>query len=70
MADIRHGVGINAPVERVYHALATTDGLASWWTREVKGVSQVGEKLDFFFGAPEPAAAMEVTELVPDRRPN
>ena len=27
MADIRHRVGINAPVERVYHALATTDGL-------------------------------------------
>src|SRR5580698_3956216 len=57
MADIRHRVGINAPVERVYQALATTDGLAGWWTREVKGVSQVGETLDFFFGSPEPGAA-------------
>jgi uncharacterized protein YndB with AHSA1/START domain len=68
MADIRHRVGIKAPVERVYHALATTNGLACWWTKDVKGVSQAGEKLKFFFGHPEPAAVMEVTELVPDRR--
>jgi hypothetical protein len=28
MLDIRHRVGIIAPVERVYRALATTDGLS------------------------------------------
>ena len=27
MADIRHRVGINAPKERVYEALATVGGL-------------------------------------------
>ena len=68
MLDIRHRVGIISPVERVYHALATTDGLSGWWTRDVKGVSQLGEKLEFYFGYPEPAAVMEVTELIPDRR--
>jgi hypothetical protein len=30
MADIRHRVGITAPAGRVYHALATTDGLSGW----------------------------------------
>ena len=68
MLDIRHRVGIIAPVERVYHALATTDGLSGWWTHDVTGLSEVGEKLEFYFGYPEPAAVMEVTELIPDRR--
>jgi uncharacterized protein YndB with AHSA1/START domain len=68
MCDIRHRVGITAPAGRVYDALATTDGLSGWWTREVTGVSRVGEKLEFYFGYPEPAAVMEVTELIPDRR--
>jgi uncharacterized protein YndB with AHSA1/START domain len=68
MFDIRHRVGITAPAGPVYHALATTDGLSGWWTRDVKGVSQPGEKLEFYFGYPEPAAVMEVTELIPDLR--
>jgi uncharacterized protein YndB with AHSA1/START domain len=68
MADIRHRVGIAAPAERVYQALATTDGLSGWWTRDVHGDSRMGGKLEFYFGQPEPAAVMEVTDLVPGRR--
>jgi hypothetical protein len=34
----------------------------------VRGDSQAGGKLGFYFGYPAPAAVMEVTELVPDRR--
>jgi len=68
MADIRHRVGIAAPAERVYQALATTDGLSGWWTRDVQGDSRMGGKLEFYFGQPEPAAVMEVTDLVPGRR--
>ncbi len=37
MADIRHRVGIAAPRERVYRALATREGLSGWWTRDVRG---------------------------------
>jgi uncharacterized protein YndB with AHSA1/START domain len=68
MADIRHRVGIAAPAECVYQALATTEGLAGWWTRDVAGDPQPGGKLRFYFGNPEPAAVMEVTELVPGCR--
>jgi uncharacterized protein YndB with AHSA1/START domain len=68
MTDIRHRVGIAAPAGRVYQALATTEGLSGWWTRDVLGDPQVGGKLEFYFGYPEPAAVMEVTELVPARR--
>jgi uncharacterized protein YndB with AHSA1/START domain len=65
MADIRHRVGIAAPQGHVYDALTTMDGIARWWTRDVRGDASLGGKLEFFFGAPEPATVMEVAELVP-----
>lgn len=67
MHDIRHRVGITAPQHRVYEMLSTKEGLAEFWTT-VKGDSEVGGKLSFFFGTPEPAAVMEVIELSPDDR--
>ena len=67
MPDICHRVGINAPIQTVYNALATREGLTEWWTRDVGGESAVGERLTFFFGSPEPGAVMEVTSL---RAPN
>jgi uncharacterized protein YndB with AHSA1/START domain len=68
MPDIRHRVGIAAPQHRVYEVLATKDGLAKFWTRQVEGDCEVGGKLRFFFGKPEPSAVMEVVELSPDDR--
>lgn len=68
MHDIRHRVGIAVPQNRVYKTLATKDGLAEFWTRQVEGDSAVGGKLNFFFGSPKPAAVMEVAELSPDDR--
>ena len=52
----------------MYQAVATREGVARWWTRDVRGDAAVGAKLEFFFGTPEPAAVMEVTEQVPSRR--
>ena len=67
MPDIRHRVVISAPLGSVYEAVATTDGISEWWTRDgVRGESREGSKLQFFFGQPEPAAVMEVTRLDPD----
>lgn len=68
MPDIRHRVGINAPIDTVYESLATRDGLAGWWTRDVDGEPSRGASLAFSFGGPEPAAVMEVTELDPPAR--
>jgi uncharacterized protein YndB with AHSA1/START domain len=67
MPDIRHRVVISAPLADVYDAVATPEGISRWWTLDgVRGTSQVGERLEFFFGQPEPAAVMEVTRLAPD----
>ncbi len=68
MAEIRHRVGIDAPQSQVFEAVGTTEGLARWWTCDVDGGTDVGERLRFFFGAPEPAAVMEVVDRSPDDR--
>jgi uncharacterized protein YndB with AHSA1/START domain len=68
MADIRHRVGIDAPIDQVYEALTTTEGLAAWWTRHVEGESVPGGRVAFYFGGPDAAAVMEVTELTPPTR--
>jgi uncharacterized protein YndB with AHSA1/START domain len=67
MPDIRHRVVISAPLNSVYEAVATTEGISQWWTREgVRGDSSEGSKVEFYFGSPDPAAIMEVTRLDPE----
>ena len=67
MPDIRHRVAISAPLGSVYEAVATTEGISEWWTRDgVEGESSEGSNLRFYFGEPEPAAVMEITRLNAD----
>jgi uncharacterized protein YndB with AHSA1/START domain len=71
VVDIKHRVVISAPLESVYEAVATTEGISEWWTRDgVRGESSEGSRLQFFFGQPEPAAVMEVTRLDPSGHVN
>jgi uncharacterized protein YndB with AHSA1/START domain len=66
MPDIRHRVVISAPLDRVYQAVATADGISDWWTRDgVRGQAGKGSRLQFFFDQAEPSAVMEVTALDP-----
>jgi len=62
MPDIRNRVGVNAPIEDVYDAIATREGVAEWWTTTVEGDAHIGGELAFFFGGPDRAATMEVVE--------
>ena len=68
MADIRHRVAINAPASAVYQAVATPEGVATWWTRDVQGASTEGGEIAFWFGGEKPAAVMQLVELTPSRR--
>ena len=71
MADILHRVGIKAPIDRVYGALATAEGAAAWWTSGTQGESKVGGVLKFRFsagGAEIGGFDMKVLELEPQRR--
>jgi hypothetical protein len=44
-----HRIGINAPIDRVYRALTTQEGISSWWTRKVKAVPEVGAAMEMRF---------------------
>ena len=68
--DIVHRIGIKAPADRVYAALATIDGLSGWWTRHTTGQSQPGGRVAFRFqgaaGDDIGGFGMDVLELSPD----
>jgi uncharacterized protein YndB with AHSA1/START domain len=68
MPDILHRISIDAPKDHVHDLIATTDGIARWWTgRPLDGESTVGSRFNVYFGdAKEPAAVMEVVSDTPD----
>lgn len=64
--DILHRIGITSSSDKVYAALTTVDGLASWWTEETEGDAEVGGVIRFRF---EPGGFdMKVLEMQPARR--
>ncbi|UCG53232.1 MAG: SRPBCC domain-containing protein [Candidatus Latescibacterota bacterium] len=67
MADIRHMLLIDAPVETVYRAITEKNGLSSWWTVETVAKPEVNSIAEFRFGD-RYYDAMQVLELEPNRR--
>jgi uncharacterized protein YndB with AHSA1/START domain len=70
MIDIIHRIGIKAPAADVYQAIASVDGVASWWTKETTGDASVGGTMTVAFrdhGAETEKGRMdlEVTDLSP-----
>ncbi|MCU7820468.1 SRPBCC family protein [Kitasatospora sp. DSM 101779] len=49
MPDILHRIGVTSSPDAVYTALTTIDGLASWWTEDTAGDSEVGGVIRFRF---------------------
>ena len=55
MSNIVHRVGIkNTTRQKVYKALATKEGIESWWTIQVNGISKEGNVMHFKFGSGGP----------------
>ena len=71
MADIIHRIGIKSSAAKVYNAVSTIQGLASWWTEEVEGDENVGGKIQFTFrsetGDIKGQMVFEVQELNRDK---
>jgi len=71
MVDIIHRIGTKAPASQVYKAISTLEGLASWWTDEVRGDEKVGGKIEFTFRAEsgdiKGQMLMEVQDLTPQK---
>ena len=72
MVNINHRVGIKAPISKVYEALSTVEGVASWWTKETTGVSKPGGKVNVRFlepdGKEKGSMDFEVVKLEPNKK--
>lgn len=66
MPEILHQVHIKGTPSDVYRAVATRDGLAGWWTRDVRGEPAVGAVLEFGFNGRRTNFLMEVAKLEPE----
>lgn len=47
MPDILHRVGIQSPVEKVFAALSTVEGLSHWWLTGTTGDAKSGGTIHF-----------------------
>jgi uncharacterized protein YndB with AHSA1/START domain len=65
MADIFHDFPINVPVDRVFNAVTTPEGLDTWWTQRSAGRPEDGAEYELWFG-PEYDWRAKVTRCVPD----
>ncbi|ASK28874.1 ATPase [Chryseobacterium sp. T16E-39] len=62
--SICHRLLIKSPVEKVFEALTTQDGLAGWWTPDTIAKPEIGSILKFTF-EPDYTKEMKVIELTP-----
>jgi uncharacterized protein YndB with AHSA1/START domain len=72
VVDIIHRVGIKAPVDKVYGALSTVEGISGWWTKHTSGVSKIGGTIEVRFHSTDGKEignmAMEVIALDPNKK--
>ena len=67
MPNIVHRIGTQkATVQQMYEAVATVEGLSSWWTTNVNGETKIGDILQFRFskGGPD----FKIIDLQPMKR--
>jgi uncharacterized protein YndB with AHSA1/START domain len=64
MPNIRHEVLIEASAEKIYNAITSQEGLAAWWTPDVKTRPERDSVARFAFG-PDYFKEMKITELKP-----
>jgi len=68
MANIRHQVLIDAPVAKVYQALATAEGISTWWDKQTPARTERGLVLEHNPGPEHGVVKLRVIEQVPNKR--
>ena len=64
MPNIHHAVLIGAPVEKVYDAITTEEGLSGWWTPHTVARAAINSVAHFPFGD-HYFKEMKITALIP-----
>lgn len=67
MPDLFHNFQIKAPLNKVFEQVATSAGMANWWSEQSSGPTVLGETIHLHFGKEYHWTAM-ITKLVPDNR--
>jgi uncharacterized protein YndB with AHSA1/START domain len=67
MPNIRHELIIGAPVEKVYNAITSQQGLSAWWTPDTTAKQEVASVSRFPFG-PTYFKEMKIIVLDPFKR--
>ena len=65
MADILHDFPIKAPIDRVFQAVSTPQGLDCWWTQRSEGRPAEGAEYELWFG-PQHDWRARVTRCAPN----
>jgi uncharacterized protein YndB with AHSA1/START domain len=68
MATIHHQVAIDTPAATVYEAIATPDGIGTWWDKQRATPTDRGLVLEHHPGPEHGVVKLRVVELVPGRR--
>jgi uncharacterized protein YndB with AHSA1/START domain len=67
MFSIKHLFHISTPIDKVYNALATIEGLKNWWTAETTGGDKVSDTIQFRFSG-HGSVGVEITALQPGKK--
>jgi len=68
MATIHHELSINAPVAKVYEALASAERIGTWWDKHTSVQTDRGLVLEHDPGPEHGVVRFLVVELAPNRR--
>jgi len=61
MASINHCIGLNVTEKALWESISSMEGLRSWWTEDVRGESEKGGVIEFYFN--KASLEMKVLEL-------
>ena len=68
MATIRHQAVIDAPVAKVYEAIATAEKIGTWWDKQTPTQTDRGLVLEHNPGPEHGVVKLRVVEQVPNKR--
>ena len=64
MPGIHHAVIIGSPIEKVYNAISSEEGLSAWWTPNARARAEINSVARFYFG-PVYFKEMKILDLKP-----
>jgi len=67
MATIYHQVRMDAPAAKLYKAISTAKGIASWWDKPTDTQTDVGSVLEFDPGPEHGVLKMKVLKVLPGK---